>query len=447
MPTTQYVTNDDLSIAYQVFGEGDRDLVYVPGWISNIELMWDDPVLASILRRLGTFARVITFDKRGTGMSDRVPNNQLPGLEQRMDDVRAVMDAAGSEKATLFGHSEGGSMATLFAATYPARTEGLILASTYAKRTRSEDYPWAPATEDREAEIRETEENWGDPNALPRYVLGERGTDSAFRDWVARYFRMSASPKAAAQLLRMNTLMDTRAALPLVQAPALCIFRTDDQDVNVEEGRWMASQMPNARFVELPGDAHLFWAVDPQPFIDEVEEFMTGYRMSAAPERVLATVLFTDIVDSTKQAAALGDQAWRSLLESHNRITRQELTRWRGVERGTTGDGFLATFDGPARALRAAASIAQAVMPLGIAVRAGIHTGEVELVGTDVAGLAVHIGARIAAMAGAGEVYASQTVKDLVVGSDLGFESRGRHELKGVPGEWDVYSVTQPPGS
>jgi pimeloyl-ACP methyl ester carboxylesterase/class 3 adenylate cyclase len=444
MPTTQYVTNDDLSIAYQVFGTGDRDLVYVPGWISNIELMWDDPVLASILRRLGTFARVITFDKRGTGMSDRVPTHELPGLEQRMDDVRAVMDAAGSERATLFGHSEGGSMAMLFAATYPERTEGLILASTYAKRTWSEDYPWAPRPEDREVEIRETEENWGDPNAIPRYVLGERGTDEAFREWVARYFRMSATPKAAAQLLRMNTLMDTRAALPLVQAPALCIFRTDDEDVNVEEGRWMASQMPNATFVEMPGDAHLFWAVDPQPFVDEIEEFMTGYRMSATPERVLATVLFTDIVDSTKQAAALGDQAWRSLLESHNRVTRQELARWRGVERGTTGDGFLATFDGPARALRAAASIAEAVRPLGIAVRAGIHTGEVELVGTDVAGLAVHIGARIAAMAGAGEVYASQTVKDLVVGSELGFDPRGRHELKGVPGEWDVYAVTQP---
>ncbi|MBT8164091.1 MAG: adenylate/guanylate cyclase domain-containing protein [Acidimicrobiia bacterium] len=444
MPTTHYTMSGDVNIAYQVFGEGEHDLVYVPGWISNVELMWDDPVLAGILRRLGTFARVITFDKRGTGMSDRVPVNELPHLEQRMDDVRAVMDAVGSEKATLFGHSEGGSMATLFAATYPERTEGLILASTYAKRVWSEDHPWAPTAEARAAEIEHVEATWGDPNALPVYVLGARGTDTAFREWVARYFRLSASPKAAAQLLRMNTEMDTRAALPLIHAPTLCLYRTDDVDVSVEEGRWIASQIPNATFVELPGDAHLFWAVDPQPFVDEIEDFMTGYRTSGEPERVLATVLFTDIVDSTKQAAELGDQAWRSVLESHNRITRQELRRWRGAERGTTGDGFLATFDGPARAVRAAAFIARAVSALGVQVRAGVHTGEVELVGDDVAGLAVHIGARIAAMAGPGEVYASQTVRDLVVGSELQFESRGRHELKGVPGEWEIYSVVEP---
>lgn len=442
MPTTQYTTSDGLSIAYQVFGDGERDLVYVPGWISNVELMWDDPVLAAILRRLGTFARVITFDKRGTGMSDRVSSNELPSLEQRMDDVRAVMDAAGSDKATLFGHSEGGNMATLFAATYPERTEGLILASTYAKRIWSEDYPWAPKPADRSAEIREMEETWGQPSALPPYTLGDRASDTSFREWVARYFRMSASPKAAAQLLEMNTQMDTRAALPLVQAPALLIYRTDDLDVNVEEGRWMASQMPDAKFVELPGDAHLFWAVDPQSFVDEIEEFVTGYRTPVAPERALASVLFTDIVDSTRQAAALGDQAWRSVLERHNHLTRQELVRWRGVERVTTGDGFLATFDGPARAVQAATAIARSVALLGIAVRAGVHTGEVELVGDDVAGLAVHIGARIASMAGAGEVYASRTVKDLVVGSDLAFESKGTHELKGVPGEWEVYAVT-----
>jgi len=403
--------------------------------------MWDDPVLASILRRLGTFARVITFDKRGTGMSDRVPNTELPGLEERMDDVRAVMDAVGSQKATLFGHSEGESMATLFAATYPERTEGLILASTYARRVWSEDHPWAPRPADREAEIQATEDQWGNPDGIPHYMLGDRGSDTAFREWVARYFRMSASPKAAAQLLRMNTLMDTRAALPLVQAPTLCIYRTDDEDVNVEEGRWIASQIP-ARFVELPGDAHLFWAVDPQPFVDEIEEFMTGYRAAAEPERVLATVLFTDIVDSTRRAAEQGDQAWRALLESHNRLIRQEFNRWRGVERGTTGDGFLATFDGPVRAVRAAAAVTEAVRSLGIEVRTGVHTGEVELVEHDVAGLAVHIGARIAAMAGPGDVYASQTVKDLVVGSDVVFDSRGRHKLKGVPGEWEVYAVT-----
>ncbi|NND01365.1 MAG: adenylate/guanylate cyclase domain-containing protein [Acidimicrobiia bacterium] len=444
MPTTQYTTSHDLDIAYQVSGAGDQDLVYVPGFVSNVELMWDDPVLASILRRLGTFARVIRFDKRGTGMSDRVSPNDLPGLEERMDDVRAVMDAAGSERATLFGHSEGGNMATLFAATYPERTERLILASSYAKRIWSEDYPWAPKPIDREADIRETEEHWGDPAKIPQYMLGERANETAFRDWAARYFRMSASPKAAAQLLRMNTEMDTRAALPLVQAPALLIYRTDDEDVAVEEGRWMASQMPNARFVELPGNAHLFWAIDPRSFVDEIEEFMTGSRAAAAPERVLATVLFTDIVDSTRQAAAMGDQSWRSVLESHNRLTRAELARWRGVERVTTGDGFLATFDGPARAVRAGAAITDSISELGIEIRAGVHTGEVELVGDDVAGLAVHIGARIASMAGAREIYASRTVKDLVVGSDLAFEPKGTHQLKGVPGDWEVYAVTRP---
>ncbi len=332
-------------------------------------------------------------------------------------------------------------MATLFAATYPERTEGLILASTYAKRVWSEDYTWAPKPEDREAEIESTEAGWGDPAAIPAYMLGDRGGDVAFRDWAARYFRMSASPKAAAQLLRMNTQMDTRAALPLVQAPTLCIYRSDDEDVKVEEGRWIASQIPDATFVELPGSAHLFWAVDPQAFVDEIEEFVTGHRTAAEPERVLATVLFTDIVDSTRQAATMGDHAWRSLLESHNRITRQQLSRWRGVERSTTGDGFLATFDGPARAVRAGTAIAEAISPLGVSVRAGVHTGEVELVGKDVAGLAVHIGARIAAIAGAGEMLASQTVKDLVVGSDLVFESRGSHTLKGVPGEWQVYAI------
>ena len=441
MPTTKYVTSDRLSIAYQVFGDGPRDIVYVPGWISNIELMWDDPVLASILRRLGSFARVITFDKRGTGMSDRLPLDQLPSLEDRMDDVRVVMDEVGSETATLFGHSEGGNMACLFAATYPERTDGLILASTYAKRVPSPSYPWAPSPEDRDAEIEQVEANWGDPDHLSPYMLGERGSDRAFREWVARYFRMSATPKAAAQLHKMNTQMDTRPTLALIQAPTLLLYRTDDQDVNVEEGRWMATQIPDATFVELPGDAHLFWAVDPQEFVDEIEEFVTGHREAAEPERVLSTVLFTDIVDSTQRAAALGDQGWLELLERHDQVTRAELQRWRGVERAHTGDGILATFDGPARAVRAAQAIGRAIRELGIEVRAGIHTGELEIRGDNVAGLAVHLGARVGSLAGPSEVLVSRTVKDLVVGSQLAFESRGHHELKGVPGEWEVFAV------
>jgi class 3 adenylate cyclase len=441
MPITQYATSGSLNIAYQVFGEGTRHLVYVPGWVSNLELMWDDPVLASILRRLGTFTTVVIFDKRGTGMSDRVPITQLPSLEDRMDDVRAVMDAAGIELATLLGHSEGGNMCCLFAATFPERTEGLILLSSYAKRIWSEDYPWAPTPAEREEEVRSTEEHWGDPAHLPDYMLGARSDDAAFREWLARYFRMSATPRAAAQLLRMNTLMDTRAILPLIQVPTLCLFRTEDEDVLVEEGRWIASQIPDAKLIEFPGRTHLFWADDPTPFLNEIEEFMTGVRESALPERVLSTVVFTDIVGSTEIASRLGDREWRALLERHYQVIRHELTRWRGTERGTAGDGFIATFDGPARAVRAAMAIAAAVRPLGLEIRAGVHTGEVELVGGDVAGVAVHIGARIAAVAGPGEVLVSRTVRDLVVGSELVFADRGSHRLKGIPDEWQVYAA------
>jgi len=440
VPTTHYAKSGDLNIAYQVVGEGP-DLVYVPGWVSNVELMWDDPALASLLRRLAGFARVILFDKRGTGMSDPVDESDLPSLEDRMDDVRAVMDAVGSKKATLLGHSEGGNMSTLFAATFPERTEGLILVSTYAKRIRSDDYPWAPTQDEREEEIRQVERNWGDPSSVPDYMLGARSGDEGFRNQLARYFRLSASPKAAATLLRMNTAMDTRAILPTIQVPTLCIYRTGDMDVKIEEGRWIASQIPNARLVELPGSAHLFWGDDPAPLLDEIEEFMTGRREAAAPERVLATVLFTDIVSSTEHAARLGDREWRALLERHNDLIRHELDRFRGEERGTAGDGFLATFDGPARAVRAARAISDAVRNLGIEVRAGVHTGEVEKVGNDIAGIGVHIGARIASLAGPGEVFVSRTVRDLVVGSELDFEERGDHTLKGVPGVWEIYEA------
>lgn len=430
-----------MNVAYQVVGDGPQDLVYVPGWVSNIEIMWDDPVLASVFRRLSTFSRLIIFDKRGTGMSDPVPASHLPGLEERMDDVRAVMDAAGSESATLLGHSEGGNMAILFAATFPDRTDGLILASAYAKRIWSEEYPWAPRPEERATEIQHLEATWGDPAELPQYQLGRRAEDESFRDWLARYMRLGASPKAAAQLLEMNTQIDTTSVLPSIQVPTLCIYRTDDEDVDIEEGRWIASQIPRAKFVELPGDAHLFWADDPAPLLDEIEEFMTGHREAATPERVLATVLFTDIVASTVHAAETGDRNWRTLLERHNQVVRNELNRWRGTERGTAGDGFIATFDGPARAVRAAKAICDAVRPLGLEIRAGVHTGEVELIGDDVAGLAVHIASRISAIAGPGEIYVSRTVKDLVVGSDLEFSDRGRHELKGVPEPWVIYAV------
>jgi pimeloyl-ACP methyl ester carboxylesterase/class 3 adenylate cyclase len=441
VPPVRYAESGDLSIAYQVLGDGPGDLIYVPGWMSNIEVMWEEPILASILRRLATFSRLIVFDKRGTGLSDAVPLNELPGLEERMDDVRAVMDAAGSDHATLFGHSEGGNMCQLFAATYPDRVDSLILASTYAKRLRSDDYPWAPTSEEREADIRTVEEHWGDPDHVPQYMLVSRADDPVFRHWLARYMRLSATPRAAAHLLAMNTLMDTRAVLPWIQVPTLCIYRTNDVDVRVEEGRWIASQIPNAKFVELPGEAHLFFAMDPEPFVDEIEEFMTGHRVSASPDRVLATVVYTDIVGSTDRAAVMGDALWAQLLERHDVLVRAELLRHRGTEVDNAGDGFLAVFDGPGRAIRAAIAIRTAVAQLGMETRAGIHTGEVERLGGKYAGMALHIGARIAALAAGSEILVSRTVKDLVVGGGFEFEDRGEHQLKGVPESWSVFSV------
>lgn len=421
-------------------GVGPRDLVYVPGWVSNIDVMWEDPGLARFLRRLASFTRLITFDKRGTGLSDAVPIDELPTLEVRMDDLRAVMDAAGSERATLFGHSEGGNMCVLFAATYPDRTDGLILTGCYAKRIRSAEYPWAPTWEERLADIEETERSWGDPGMIEDLAPSRAG-DPAFRAWMQRYLRLSASPRAAAEMLRMNSQIDVTSVLPSIRIPTLLLYRLDDQDVNIEEGRYIASKIPAAKLVELPGVDHFFWAGDPEPLLQEIEEFVTGHRTAADHERVLATVLFTDIVGSTQMAATIGDQAWRDLLLRHNAAIRQELVRWRGREINTAGDGFLATFDGPARAIRCAKAISDVVRPLGIEVRCGLHTGEIEIVDEDVAGLTVHIGARIAALAAPGEVLVSRTVRDLVAGAGFQFLTRGIHSLKGVPEEWEVYAL------
>ena len=441
MTVTHYAKSEDVNVAYQVVGTGPRDLVYVPGWVSNIEVMWEEASMARLLRRLASFSRLVLFDKRGTGLSDPVPLDQMPTLEERMDDVRAVMDAVDSESATLLGHSEGGNMCILFAATYPERTDGLILVSSYAKRIPSEDYPWAPSVEDRTAERDEIERTFGDPDALPAWIAPSRMHDEAFRSWVARYFRLSSSPRAAAHLLEMNTHIDTTHVLPSIQVPTLCIYRTADADVNVEEGRWIASQIPNARFVEIPGADHFLNASGADMILDEIEEFVTGYRTGPRPERALATVLFTDIVGSTTMAAEMGDHAWRELLDRHNATVRAEIERFRGRVIGTQGDGFLATFDGPARAIGAAHSIIEALNRLGIVVRSGLHTGEIEIVDNDVAGLAVHIGARIAALARPGEVLVSRTVKDLVAGSSIEFEDRGVHSLKGVPDRWQVYAA------
>jgi class 3 adenylate cyclase len=440
-PRTRYTRSGDVGIAYQVVGEGPQDLVYVPGFVSNIEVMWDDPDSARFLNSLASFSRLIVFDKRGTGVSDAVPLDELPTLEQRMEDVRAVMDAVGSERATLLGHSEGGNMSILFAATYPDRCDGLILISSYAKRVWSEDYPWAPRPDNREAHIEETRRNWGNPELLPDWMAPTRRKDPAYLDWLARYFRLAASPQAAVQLLRMNTQIDTTAVLSSVRVPTLCIYRTDDSDVAVDEGRWIASQIPNCRFVELPGADHFLTAGDYEPILSEVREFMTGTRASADPRRVLTTVLFTDIVGSTELAVRLGDLEWTKLLARHHRVVREQLATHRGKEVDTAGDGFLATFDGPARAIAAARSICEQLKDLEVQVSAGIHTGEVELVDGGIAGLAVHIGARIADLAAPGEVLVSRTVKDLVAGSSVRFFYRGTHTLKGVPDPWQVYSV------
>lgn len=441
MPVTRYASSADLNIAYQVIGDGSRDLVYVPGWISNVEVMWDSPRMARFLERLGSFSRLIVFDKRGTGMSDPVPLESLPTLEERMDDVRAVMDAVGSESATLFGHSEGGTMCILFAATYPERTDGLILVSSYAKRIPSEEYPWAPSSENRAKDIAETERNFGDPDALPAYLAPSRMHDEAFRVATARYSRLSSSPRAAAHLLEMNTQIDVTKVLPSIHVPTLCIYREHDADVNVDEGRWIASQIEGSRLVVLPGADHVLSGDDSNEIADQIEEFVTGHRTGTTPDRVLATVLFTDIVGSTRIAGAMGDSAWRDLLDRHNAVVRAQVETHRGRVVGTQGDGVLATFDGPGRAIAAARSIHVALVPLGLEVRSGLHTGEIEIVGDDVAGIAVHIGARVSSLAEPGEVLVSRTVKDLVAGSQIAFEDKGIHSLKGVPEKWQLFAA------
>jgi class 3 adenylate cyclase len=442
-PETRYARSGDLNIAYQVTGAGPVDLIYVPGWVSNIEMMWEEPAMAHLLERLSSFSRLILFDKRGTGLSDRVSNDELPTLEERMDDVRAVLEAVGSERAVLFGHSEGGCMCMLFAATYPDRTIALITLGCFAKRRDpDDDYPWAPTAGNREQEALEIERNWGHlrPEDVEYYAPSKVGDEQFIRN-LERYFRRSASPGAAASFVRMNSFVDVRHVLPAIQVPTLVLHRTGDRDVAVDEGRYIAARVPGANFVELAGDDHAISAGDVDSLADEIEEFVTGTRPIPQPDRVLATVLFTDIVGSTQRAVEMGDHRWRELLAAHDAAVRRELERFRGREVDTAGDGFLATFDGPARAVRCALSITGELRELGLDVRAGIHTGECELDGDKVRGIAVHTGARVAALAGPGEVLLSQTVKDLTAGSGLEFEDRGVHELKGVPGEWRLYAA------
>lgn len=440
-PVTHYAESGEASIAYQVIGEGPLDLVYVSGWISNIELMWEEPGHARFLNRLASFSRLLLIDKRGTGLSDRVPESELPTLEQRMDDVRAVMDAVGSDRAALLGHSEGGNMAMLFAATYPQRTVALITFGVFAKRVWSADYPWAPTPAQRQRWYSQIRQGWGgvvDLSDLAPSVADDEG----FLRWWAAYLRRSASPSAALTLARMNTQIDVRDVLPVIRIPTLILHRTGDRDARIEEARYIAAHIPDAKLVELPGVDHLPWVGDQDSILDEVQEFLTGIRRGPAADRVLVTVLFTDVVGATAHAAQLGDRRWRDLLSRHYATVRHELRRYRGNEVQTAGDGFLATFDGPARAIRCACAIRDRAHDDGLSIRAGLHTGECELMGSDIGGIAVHIGARVAALARSDEVLVSSTVKDLVVGSGMEFEERGQHALKGVPGSWRLFSVS-----
>jgi class 3 adenylate cyclase len=439
MPQTRYAKTGDVHVAYQVVGAGGIDLVYVPGWISHLEYAWEEPSYARFLNRLTSFTRLIMFDKRGTGMSDR--DAGLPTLEERMDDVRAVMDAVGSERAAIFGTSEGGNMSVLFAATYPERTIALVTFGIFAKRIWSDDYPWAPTPEEREAWYAKLEREWGGPTELET-LAPTKVSDQRFAAWWGSYLRMGASPQAALTLARTNTQIDIRDVLPTIRVPTLVLHRTEDRDVSVEEGRYIAGRIPEARLVELPGQDHLMFAGDQDALLDEIEEFLTGVRRGPDPDRVLATVLFTDIVGSTARAAEVGDRGWHDLLERHHAVVRRALGRFRGREVDTAGDGFLATFDGPARAIQCARAIMEGVGELGLEVRAGLHTGECERAGDRVRGIAVHIGARVASLARPGEVLVSSTVKDLVAGSGIRFEERGERELKGVPGRWRLFAAS-----
>jgi class 3 adenylate cyclase len=431
---TQYAKSGDVHIAYQAFGDGPLNLVMVPGFVSNIENYWDQPDFARFLNRLAGYARVITFDKRGTGMSDRVA--ELPGLDQRMDDLRAVMDAGGMEQAALLGISEGAPLSVLFAATYPDRCRALILYGSFSRFSY-----WFPTEEALGQFFTYVEQSWGTGGSVQRFAPS-RANDAAFQRWWGRNERLGASPAAVTALMRMNSQIDVSSILPAVRVPTLVIHRTEDKAVDVEGGRDMAAHIPGARLVELPGSDHIFYVGESADKIAEaIEEFLTGSRAPAPVDRVLATVLFTDIVSSTETAARLGDQRWRDLLEHHHAVIRRNLARFRGHEVKTTGDGFLATFDGPARGVRCAHAIAQEIKSLGIEVRAGLHTGECEIIGDDVGGIAVHIGARVASLANAGEVLVSGTVRDLVAGSGLRFDERGTYPLKGIPGEWRIFTA------
>jgi class 3 adenylate cyclase len=441
-PETRYARSGEFSVAYQVVGEGESDLVYVPGFASHLEAFWEEPSYSRFLTRLSSFTRLILIDRLGTGMSDRLPLDRAATLEQRMDDIGVVMDAVGVERAAVLGWSEATIPCAMFAATHPARTSALVMYGGMSRALEAEDYPWGIPPEAFDDYLEAVSQLWG--KSLPTLSLWAptRADNSAEQEWFARYGRLAVSPGAAVTLFRSFRDTDIREILPSIRVPTLILHRTDDTLIPVEHSRHMAEQIPGAKLVEVPGEDHLWWYGDQDAIVDEIEEFLTGERSTPPVDRVLATVMFTDIVGSTERAAELGDGRWRELLERHEAIVRRQLERHRGREVKTTGDGFLATFDGPARAIGCARAIVDAVQPLGIEIRAGLHTGELEMMNGDVGGIAVHTGARVSARAEAGEILVSSTVKDLVAGSGIEFRDRGSHELKGVPGEWRLYAVS-----
>lgn len=437
---TKYAKSEKVHIAYQVVGDGPLDLVLVPGWVTHLEHQWQEPLQARFLERLASFARLILFDKRGTGLSDRVAEDALPTLEVRMDDVRAVLDAIGSSRAALVGISEGGPMCALFAATYPERTAALVMYGSYAKWIRDADYPWAPTRADHEAAFDAYEKGWGTPVGL-KVVVPSVANDERYRKWWAEYLRTGASPGAGVALYRMNVEIDIRHVLPAIRVPTLILHRTGDRLINVGGSRYMAERIRNAKYVELTGVDHLPWFGNSDSMLAEIEEFLTGERPAAESDRILATVMFVDIVGSTERAAAVGDARWRDLLAGYHLRASAEIGRFRGRLIDTAGDGVFAAFDGPARAVRCAHAIREAASGLGLTVRAGLHTGECETSGDKLMGMAVHVAARVSSTASPDEVLTSSTVRDLVAGSGIQFSERGAHVLKGVPGEWRLFTA------
>jgi pimeloyl-ACP methyl ester carboxylesterase len=442
MAETRYAKSGDLSIAYQAVGSG-RDVVFVAGSVSHVELGWEDPPTAPVHRRLSRVGRMVTFDKRGVGLSDRT--TELPTLEQRMDDLRAVMDAADCERAAIVGMSEGGPMALLFAATYPERVSALVLWATFARVAWAPDYPDGIDVQEAEAFMDQVEESWGHGRVMPLISTQDAPDDEATRRRFARFERSSATPAMAAAANLFSLYIDARQALSAISAPTLVIHRTGDPLINVAHGRYLAEHIPGARFSEYPGDFHESALGKDEEVLDEIEEFLTGTRQEHEIDRVLKTIMFTDIVGSTERAVSMGDRRWHEVLDSHDSAVRRELERFHGHEVKTIGDGFLAAFDGPARAIRCAQAITHKAGEMGLEIRTGLHTGECEARGDDLAGIAVHIGARVGRLAGPTEVLVTGTVRDLVTGSGVEFHDRGKHELKGIPGEWQLLAVT--PGS